>query len=510
LIVLGVIVLGATAAAVWPGALPWGQATPRSSAPATQGESGGSPAAYVKSADISYSALAARSISLLENSYYNGTGLWHMCFPKGTCSTKNRDWGADALTNVLYFRWMLDRDPSVVPYMRTLAQTAHQWLPTDIGSSDSVTWDAVAEVRLYQVTRNKAVLAKAQAALKFVDTEPGLATGACPTIDYQWPYGARGQLKTIETTTNYVKAALLLYHITGKKSFLTQAKRQYAQVRRYFFNRPTKLYSSYLFDNGKKCKLLPGQYFASVNGNMIWAGSMLAQATGRHGYLGDAIATARAVQSELSDGAGIFADLQADNDIGEPLIEAMYRLATYDHLAFAKNWLLRNASAAGADVNAAGAFGRFFDGPPPSATATAWQVNGGIALMVAAAAIDPQGHPADPGFWDRATFVLDSQTMAHDTVRVSFTGRAIAIIGTIGDKCCILGHASVAVDGVPTVNQAGIWQNYSSPSRQQPDQVLFAWRWRTSGHHVITIGPAKFDNEEGGSFFSMTGYLLVR
>jgi bd-type cytochrome oxidase subunit I len=109
-----------------------------------------------------YPALADRSIRLLESSYYNGTGLWHMCLPVGTCSTKNRDWGADALTNVLYFRWALARDRSVLPYLRRLAQTARLWQPGDNASSDNATWDAVADVRLYQATGSKTALAKAK------------------------------------------------------------------------------------------------------------------------------------------------------------------------------------------------------------------------------------------------------------------------------------------------------------------------------------------------------------
>ena len=67
---------------------------------------------------------------------------------------------------------------------------------------------------------------------------------------------------------------------------------------------------------------MPGQYFASVNGNMIWAGQALAAATGAGRYLSQAVATARAVRANLSDGAGVFADLQADNDITGPLVEA--------------------------------------------------------------------------------------------------------------------------------------------------------------------------------------------
>jgi hypothetical protein len=73
-----------------------------------------------------------------------------------------------------------------------------------------------------------------------------------------------------------------------------------------------------------------------------------------------------------------------------------------------------------------------------------------------------------------------------------------------------MGHARVLVDGVETFNQTGIWQNMSSPARKQPDQVLFAWRWHDPEHHVVAVLPARYDHEEGGSFFEMSGYLLVR
>src|SRR5215472_18746244 len=53
-----------------------------------------------------YTTRADRSIRLLEHTFYNGTGLWHMCRPRPLgCFTKNRDWGSDALTYVLYLRW---------------------------------------------------------------------------------------------------------------------------------------------------------------------------------------------------------------------------------------------------------------------------------------------------------------------------------------------------------------------------------------------------------------------
>ena len=458
-----------------------------------------------------YQGRATRAVRVLEREFYNGTGLWHMCVPLA-CNTKNRDWGSDSLTYVLYLRWLLTRDPSVPPIMATLADTAHAWVPADAGSSDTVMWDAIADAREYQVTGKATALAKARQAFAWVDSvmARGFASGACPGIDYQWPYGRGGGLKTLETATNYIKAALLLHEITGSASYLDKAEREYRQVRRYFLVGKVPLYTVYVFDDGSACRPLPGRYFASVNGNMIWAGSALAADTGRQGFARQAIATASAVRAHLGDGAGVYADLQADNDVVEPLVEGMYRLATRDHQRMAADWLLAAASAAGGDQNAAGEFGRFFDGPPPTVVATAWQVNGGAALMQAAAALDPHGRPADPGFWQRAAYVADARGLTGSELRFTVTGRAVAILGSVGAVCCLSGHARVFVDGAETFDRTGIWQNMTSPSVRQPDQVLFAWRWRSAGRHTITIRPGIPDGEEGGSFFQMNGYLVVR
>ena len=87
------------------------------------------------------------------------------------------------------------------------------------------------------------------------------------------------------------------------------------------------LYTVYVFDDGHTCRQLPHRFFASVNGDMIWSGVALYRDTGRRSYLNQAISTAAAVQRYLSDGRGVFADLQAENDIVEPLIEGMLALA---------------------------------------------------------------------------------------------------------------------------------------------------------------------------------------
>jgi hypothetical protein len=459
----------------------------------------------------SYTTLAARAIRMLETRYYNGTGEWHMCVPV-ICNTKNRDWGADSLTYTLYFYWQLSHNATVQPIVSALATTAHLYQAADVGTSDVAMWDSVAMAREYQVTGDPAALAKSEAAFRWVDSlrSKDFARGACPVIDYQLPGGGTSDLKTLETGSNYIKAALLLYQLTHNISYLGKAETKYTDVRQYFLAPTVPLYTTYIFDHGSLCRQLGGRYYASVNGNMIWAGDALARITGIQGYLDQAIQTARAVAQHLSDNAGVYADLQADNDVVEPLIEAMYNLAVLDHQAFARKWLLTAASAAGADVTPDGAYGRFFDGPPPRGLATAWQLNGGIAVTIAAAALDPHGAPADPGFWQRAPFVADNQRLANSPIRITFTGRAIAIMGALGDVCCQAGHARVFIDGQETFDRTGIWQDKTSASRRLPDEVLFAWRWKAPGLHTIEISPGIPNAMEGGSFFHMIGYYLVK
>jgi hypothetical protein len=424
----------------------------------------------------------------------------------------NQDWGADSLTYALYLHWQLTHDPSVPPIMDALAGTAHQYASSEIGGSDVPLWDSIANAREYQVTGNPAALEKAKAAFGFVDADKGsnFATGACPSIDYQVPHGGKNNLKTLETDSNYIKAGLLLYQITNDTSYLQKAEGKYAAARQHFLDPVVPLYTVYVFDDGSTCTPLHGRYFGSVNGNMIWAGYHLAEATGNNAYHDEAVATALGVQRYLGDAAGVYADLQAENDVSEPLIEAMYDLATLDKQAFARDWLLAAANASASDTNASKTYGRFFDGPGPQAPVTVWQANGGLALQYAAAALDPNGVPPHPGFWDGAAFIADDLYLRDTAVQFTFAGQAVAMIGTIGEKCCESGHAKVFIDGAQTFDRTGIWQNKSSSGRSLPSSVLFAWRWPGSGTHTIQIQPGVPNAKEGTSFFHMIGYYLVK
>jgi hypothetical protein len=456
-----------------------------------------------------FAALGARAESTLLHVFYAGNGLWNEC-DDGSCSRSNRDWGADSLTYALHLRWTATHGARLASALRALSATA----PTHpapcrsapCGWSDVPEWDSIAASREYEATHDPRALAKAEAAFAYVEHSTVFATGACPRIRYQQPNGEGNRLKTLETDANAIKAALLLHRATKVRAYLMSARRRYDAVRAYFLDQAVPLYTVYVFDNGRRCTQVPHRFFASVNGDMIWNGVELARATGRGRYLVEAAATARAVDRYLSDSSGVFADLQAENDVVEPLVEAMYVLATDRRSPLARRWILRNAAAARSARAPSGAFGRFFDGPAPRGTTTAWQSNGGLALMFAAAALEPHGRVPTASRWAGARYVPRDVSSAPATV--SFTGSAVAFVGTLGERCCEDGHARVFVDGRETFDRTGIWQNKSSSGRSFQDTVLFAWRWPRRGAHTVRFEPGQHNAKEGGPFLHLRGYLL--
>jgi hypothetical protein len=238
---------------------------------------------------------------------------------------------------------------------------------------------------------------------------------------------------------------------------------------------------------------------------MIWSGLELARATGEARYRKDAFASGRAVVSDLSDAAGIFTDLQAENDIVEPLVEGMYALATGARATFARTWILANAAAALSDRAANGSFGRFFDGPAPTVTTTAWQANGGLALEIAAGALNAGGTTPIRDAWAGARHVNRTVSLGD---MVAIHGSAVAFLGTLGESCCEAGHARVFIDGRETFDGTGIWQNKSSSGRSIPGTVLFVWRWPRRGVHHIRFAPGVQNGKEGGPFLHIVGYLV--
>lgn len=414
--------------------------------------------------------------------FYAGRGTWREC-DRQDCKRIAGDWGADSATNALYLRWNLTRDTHIRTVMAQLLQSAARYAATcrtaPCGAwSDTAAWDAVAIMREGEVTGNKRqAVALAVPALRFALASHAFAGGACRDIPYQAPQPSALHAKTLETGANAIKASLLLYQTTHERRYLDDASRLYHSARLHFLDPGVPLYTVHVIDDGRACRQVTHRFFASVNGAMIWNGVALSEATRRRFYYDEAIATARAVDARLSDTRGVFTDIQGENDVVEPLVEAMYALAPRQR--FARDWIERNARAALTARALDGTFARFFDGPSQNETSI-WESNGGLALEIAAAGLDPRGIASVRAWHDGTTF---ASTITALPATIPFRGSGVVLSGTIG-KLCARSHVHVYIDGTQTFDRTGLWQNHSMP---EGDSVFFAWRWPKVGRHVIRL-----------------------
>ncbi|HET9030198.1 MAG TPA: hypothetical protein VFN49_08475 [Candidatus Aquilonibacter sp.] len=421
---------------------------------------------------------------LLQN-FYAGGGKWRTC-DQASCATARGDWGVDAATYTLYLRWEQTHNPEFERRMSELLDAAPVYHgPCTKGPcsdwSDTPAWDAVASMREYDVLHDDQALQNAQTALRYVERSTAFQRGACPAIPFQHPPQDQSRVKTLESTANAVKADLLVYEATGDQAYLDDARNGYDNARRYYLDPQLPLYTVHVIDDGFTCSQVAHRFFASVNGDMIWNGMELWRLTGDRHYANEALLTAHAVDDDLSDGLGIFVNMQGDNDVVEPLVEAMLDLAQRQHLDFARRWILRNANAALASRAADGSFPRFFDGPTQDMTSI-WEANGGLALQIAAARLAPHAQTQALPAFDATS---DTATITSLPATITVDGSGIALVGTIS-PLCERGHIKVLIDGVETTDQTGLWQNKSMP---HGSRVLFAWRWPQSGHHTIELEP---------------------
>jgi hypothetical protein len=255
------------------------------------------------------------------------------------------------------------------------------------------------------------------------------------------------------------------------------------------------------------------------------------------GYREDALKTATAVVRDLSDPAGIFENLEAGNDTAEPLVEAMYLLATdpVNPQAFAETWILNNAEIVAANVMSDGTYSRLLGGPATSRERSASDLlstAGPYALVMAAAVISPNsGAYASP--WQNETctdvvgtpqgaFLNANSPVSDWPITFAFTGHAIALIGTNGENSgdnpndSVEGWSRVFVDGVQTISDTGIWQSFGVTDSAVPspfkNDVLFAWQWPSSSpaaSHTIQIQPGIYNAKEGGAFAHFTSYCII-
>jgi hypothetical protein len=470
---------------------------------------GATTAGAAATAPTTFDQFADDAAKTLTSGFYAGEGRWRTCLDP-ICGAGNVDWGADSMTGVLYERWLLTKDAGVAAIARELERTAPHYGPCKAPGcknwSDVPMWDAVAALRTYDMTHDAEALRNAQAAYAAVADSDVYAVGACPSLDYQRPHAESGGLKTLETDANLTLAAVLLAERTHEGDYLAQALHRYDAIRTWFLDPQYRMYTVYVFDDGRTCAPLPHRFFASVNGVMIEAGLALTRATHDRRFANEARETARAIRA-LDDDRGIFTDLQAENDVVQPLVLAMLELAR-DGDAYAKSWILRNAAAAAHSRRASdGAYGRFFDGPPPAGIVTMWQANGGLALEIAAGSLAPDERAEANDPWPSASMQPLAMTTLPQTFR--FTGSAIALRGTLGARCCELGRARLLIDGAEPVDRTGIWQNKSSAGKPLPDTVLFAWRWRTSGPHELRFEPDTPNAKEGGPFIDLRSATIA-
>jgi hypothetical protein len=486
--------------------------------------------------DAATTVPATTFAQLAENAVGTVLRTWYAGGSAFCAGASNSDWGADSMIDVLYLRWKLGRDPVVARAFAAIA--AGEPVPALGRFSDVPMWDAVAALRAYDVTRDPRALANAERQYRGLVTSRRFALGPCRALDYQIRDAGGGGLKTLETDANRILAAVLLSRRTHERGLaraaLADARRTYAAVRATFLDARLPLYTAYVFPAGGiraggigaggRCVQEPArQFFASVNGRMIEAGLALAAATGQPRYAAEARATARAVERRLADARGIFAGLQAQNDVVAPLVVAMAALARGGDAgagggdADARGWIVRNAAAAANARGADGSYGRFFDGPAPPAggRVSVYEASGGLALMVAAGALAPERRP-EADAWRRAAVRAVSIGRAPAAYR--FTGSGIAFVGALPEAgspdCrpltvgrCEGGHVGLRIDGRAMVNRIGIWQGKALVS--SPATVLFAWRWPASGPHEIAFDPVPFNAKQGGTEIHLTRALVL-
>lgn len=456
---------------------------------------------------LTFSQAAAQAESTLMQVFYAGNGSWRDCNSLN-CRASDSDWGADSATYSLYLRWMTTQEPSIRFTMAQLLRSARTYGDPCDGApcpawSDTPAWDAVAFMREAEALGNDAqAISQAKAALRYAEQSKAFRGGACSSIPYQLPQPGETHVKSLETDANVIKADVLVYQATHERSYLKDALMRYGDDRTWFFDRDAGLYTVHVIDDGSHCRQVEDRFFASVNGDMIWNALWLWRYTGQQHFFDEALANAQAVDRNLSDSRGVFTDLQGENDVVEPLVEAMYDLASEEQVSFAREWIARNAAAALSARGSDGTFSRLFDGPAQSTTSI-WESNGGIALEIAAGALDPQGHAGTLDAWSGGTNI--GQTITKLPATIVFNGAGIALSGTIS-RLCTGGHVHVFIDGIETFDRTGLWQNYSMPDG---DSVFFAWRWPAPGLHVIRLDPAN-DAQVGVEALHLDAVVLGR
>lgn len=154
---------------------------------------------------------------------------------------------------------------------------------------DDNDWVGIELMRMYQLTRQPALLGSAEGLMAFEmagwQERPGLACEGGIPFSNSFDNGERNTV----TTAPAVQLGTLLYRYTNNVAYLQFAEKAYEWVRRCL-QQPVNLYADHIGNKG----VVEPRVWSYNQGSMIGAGTLLYQATGNAAYLYQARQTANA------------------------------------------------------------------------------------------------------------------------------------------------------------------------------------------------------------------------
>lgn len=203
---------------------------------------------------------------------------------------------------------------------------------------DDMMWWVIALARGYVITADQEYLDKAIDGFDFVWEEAFDAVNG----GMRWSWKVEGKVAAINYPT--VIAAMYLYNITGKDTYLAKAKNIYSWAQKTLFQETTGRVADHIVDGSP-----PGfEDYTYNQGVCIGAAVMLYRITGSKSYLNDARLAADYTYSTMSDSDGI---LPAEGDWNEQgVLKAIF--ARYAYMLIDEGeeqyeaWLRKNASLA--------------------------------------------------------------------------------------------------------------------------------------------------------------------
>jgi predicted alpha-1,6-mannanase (GH76 family) len=250
-----------------------------------------------------------------------------------------------------------------------------RWTATSY--NDDVLWMVIAAIRAYEITGHRSYLTAARRNFDVVYARgwSGAYGGGL------WWDGA-GSSKNVTTNAPAAIAACLLARDLHAPQYLAKARRLYTWTRRHLYDAASgAVYDSVLPGGAVKTVGLTYNY-----GSFIGAASLLYRATGRRVYFADALRALTWARGHVTDRRGV---LQAEpggpdsNPGGFKGIFCRYALGftrSQGITAF-DAWFQANADAAWRQRNAAGLIGTFWSRPTRASPLYAWDCSSAVVLL---------------------------------------------------------------------------------------------------------------------------------